>query len=101
MREPLSNIGLVHPHCLPPPPTSEELDSVRVGFYVKLIRQHERFWVKVDSLDPLNGTINNDLLLTDDHGLRNGDLIAFDRGEIIQILTADEIIQILTQVNNQ
>lgn len=88
MRESLSNIALVHDGCRPPAPTPEQLAAISVGYFVEIVRSRERFWIKVTQLEPLEGTVDNDMLLTADHGLSYGDVVQFNQSEIIQTLEA-------------
>jgi len=61
------------------------------GDHAKIRRGSERFWVKVEemSLDGnYIGTINNDLLSTDEHGLSDGDTVKFSASEVLGVQQA-------------
>jgi hypothetical protein len=82
MKEPLSNMGLAHPNCLPPAPSPEALASIDAGTYVKIIRGGERFWCRVISQQgdgEFIGKVSNNLVRTDIHGLSNGELLTFPK----------------------
>ncbi len=87
MIEPLNNVGMVCATCLPITPNREELDNITKGSIVKISLCGERFWNIVDSVDGkmVTGKVNNDLLFTHIHGLRDGDQITFKLNEIIDI----------------
>lgn len=67
-------------------PTTEDLEKVKVGDYVKVSTGDERFWVEVTKVDgsKISGEINNDLVCTDNHGLKCGDKIEFNKECIYQ-----------------
>jgi hypothetical protein len=87
MNEPLSNMGIVHPGCKPPAPTAAELNSLAPGDQVKIKRGRERFWVIITGGCPdlWLGNVDNDLVQTDLHGLRNGDFVRVERAEIMEV----------------
>ncbi len=60
-------------------PDPAELGRVTVGWFVKVASVCERFWIEVDSIDGdvLTGTICNDLLFHEAHGLHRKDRVAF------------------------
>ena len=68
-------------------PSMEQLDTLRVGDFAKVIAPGERFWVYIHEHNGNNfvGEINNDLVGTDLHKLKYGDLIAFKRENICDI----------------
>lgn len=69
-------------------PTAAELASIQPGSLVKVCAgEAERFWVKVTTRtgDQLAGTVNNDLLYTDRHGLTFGDSIAFEARHVYAV----------------
>ena len=69
-------------------PTLEELSRIAVGDYVKICAMdRERFWVQVTGIEGelLTGEVNNQLLMTDFHGLRCGDTVVFERRHVYQV----------------
>lgn len=68
-------------------PTEKELDKVEVGGIVKVCLDHERFWTIVKEVEGnrIKAEVNNDLLFTDKHGLRCGDIISFEKRHIYSI----------------
>jgi uncharacterized protein YegJ (DUF2314 family) len=100
-REPLANMGIVHPHCAPKPQEKyqEKPADFYVGKFVKLgfdtvpeeadEQTQEHMWVKVTGLaetdgEELRGELNNDPVLN--VGYRCGDLLEFSRSEIEDVL---------------
>lgn len=71
-------LSIKHPETFSVP-TTEDIDNVSKGIYthVKVAIGGERFWVIVTSIDTdeqiIKGEINNDLLFTEQHGLKCGD----------------------------
>jgi len=60
--------------------------------YIRIHRSNESFWVQVDNPTKdktWTGIVSNDLLYTQDHGLKDGDTITFKRSEILDILPDD------------
>ena len=49
------------------------------GLFCKVATGGEKFWVEVTSFenDVIKGNINNDLVMTSEHGLKDGDSIEF------------------------
>lgn len=86
-REPLSNLGIVHEHCMPPAPGQKALDAIGPGTAVKIIRGGERFWciVAARTGNALVGVVSNDLVCTDVHGLNDGDSIEFPVTDVIEV----------------
>lgn len=68
-------------------PSREELSEVRVGSFVKVCTEGERFWaiVKDVSGQAVKAEVNNDLIRTPVHGLSCGDEIEFDLDDIYAI----------------
>lgn len=61
-------------------PTASELKGIGEGTSVKVCANEiERFWVKITRRDGniLTGVVDNDLVCTDELGLKLGDTIAF------------------------
>lgn len=69
-------------------PTERECEFIQQGQFVKVCAGRERFWVKVTENDGgcLSGTVNNDLVLTSEHGLVDGDLVCIGYDEVYDIL---------------
>ncbi len=60
--------------------------------YVKIRRSNESFWVHVNNPTKnktWTGIVNNDLLYTQEHGLKDGDTITFEQSEILDMLPDD------------
>ena len=83
-KEPEENIGLVCAHCLPPAPSDAVICGIEAGSFVQIIRNSERFWLKVTSPQNKRGIVDNDLVM--DHPFKCGDEIEFTLDEIIQVL---------------
>lgn len=69
-------------------PGAAELARVGPGSLVKVCASDcERFWVEVSGrvADTLFGTVDNDLLYTDQHGLALGDRVAFELRHIYDV----------------
>jgi hypothetical protein len=68
-------------------PLQKDLDAIKVGSYVKICVEPERFWVKVTARqdDNLTGEINNDLIASDSHGLFCDMTVEFTVDNIYQI----------------
>jgi hypothetical protein len=68
-------------------PTSDELNSLKVGDLVKLCCCRERFWVEIVKLgDSILGRIDNNLIFSDEHNLEYNDLICFTKRNVLQII---------------
>jgi hypothetical protein len=69
-------------------PNKEELDALKVGVHVKVCTGDERFWVKVTGIesDTVKGTVDNNLINIDEHGLDFGDTIVFNKTNIYDII---------------
>ncbi len=67
-------------------PSDAELRAMKPGDYVKVARNGERFWVRLDGYvgRKWHGTVSNDLVLNDD--LKLGDSIFFARKNIYDTL---------------
>ena len=69
-------------------PSVADLNSISVGDIVKVCANEcERFWTTVTAVDGdmITATVNNDLVLTDQHGLRCDDVIEFHRDCVYSI----------------
>lgn len=71
-------------------PSKEELDGIKEGDSVKIgtkVGIGERFWVTVTSVDggAIKGVVNNDLVLTHEHGLVFDDEIEFKKKNVYSI----------------
>lgn len=69
-------------------PEWAELHNLAVGDFAKICCGQERFWVVIDRITPhdYEGIINNDLVYTDDHQLKDGDLVSFQATNVYSIL---------------
>lgn len=76
-------LALAHPSTFEAP-SPEVLAGLQVGHFVKVCVGRERFWVKLTALDGdrLTGHVDNDLVRTDQHGLRCGDVVQFERRHV-------------------
>ncbi len=81
---------LLHPLTFEAP-TMVELLTLKVGDSVKISCCNERFWVIVTNInfDEVQGTVDNNLIFSEDHGLDFGDLISFKLHNIYNILTKE------------
>lgn len=72
-------------------PSQEELSSLEKGDYVKICAENERFWVQIREVNgsDIQGVIDNDLVNTHKHGLKDTDLITFHSDNVFQILPQD------------
>lgn len=77
-------------------------DSIAVGEFVKVAVENrkfsdfrrtnaERFWVRIIKLTcgRYDGVVDNDLVLTDAHGLKCGDVISFGPENILSVTVPD------------
>lgn len=73
-------------------PSEDELAAIRPGDSVKVCTGGERFWVTVTQAGEaeLTGTVDNDLVLTADHGLRYRDAVRFPRECVYSVWSAAE-----------
>lgn len=72
-------------------PTAAELASIRPGSLIKICAGDERFWVKVTQRagDQLAGTVDNDLIRTDRHGLTLGNSVSFEARHVYAVWQDD------------
>lgn len=70
-----------------PVPSKDELDKIITGDLVKICVDNERFHVRVETIqdEKITGHIYSDLVLTQYHGLKAGDLIEFEKKNIYKI----------------
>ena len=68
-------------------PTMDDLKGVGVGSSVKVCSGRERFWVLVSKIegDVITGVVDNDLVC-EEHGLKCGDEIMFDKRHIYIVM---------------
>jgi len=66
-------------------PNKEDLDSIKIGDFVKICVNDERFWVKVTDIkdDVITGQVDNDLVLNDK--IKYNDTIDFPKKCIFAI----------------
>jgi len=69
-------------------PSWSVLDTLNKGDYVKVCPEHERFWVIIDEVkgNKIKGTVDNDLVCTEDHGIRLGDKLEFEKRHVYQVM---------------
>jgi hypothetical protein len=74
-------------------PDMASVEALEPGDFVKVIVGRERFWVKLLNVSAgkrhirLTGRIDNDLVMTDEHGLQLGDTVRFQPQHVIDIIT--------------
>lgn len=69
-------------------PDTNEIETIRPGDNVKVCSGRERFWVEISRLGEEGeffGTVNNDLIYTDEHGFSFGDEISLYAENIYDI----------------
>ena len=70
-------------------PNNEEIANIKLGDFVKVCASSERFWVKVEFIDLNNrtiyGVVDNELVNTEEHGLKLGDSIEVKTENIYSI----------------
>ncbi|WP_435008061.1 hypothetical protein P12x_005330 [Tundrisphaera lichenicola] len=69
-------------------PSDAELAAIKAGDSVKVCTCDERFWVTVTEVSEhrIAGTVDNDLIFTDEHGLDYGDVVRFTRENVYSII---------------
>ncbi len=84
-------MALDHPDTFEAPTITEIMLYLALGNnpQVKVCTGDERFWVEVTNSDgnTITGTVNNDLVRTNIHGLKYGDEITFNIENIYQLLS--------------
>lgn len=72
-------------------PSEEEINNLFLGDYCKICAGREQFWVKIIEFDKneIVGIVNNDLVFTDEHGLRCEDKVKFSPENIYDILKVE------------
>lgn len=75
-------------------PLQPELDEIKINDFVKIGvanqgKRGERFWVLVTKIEnqTITGIINNDLVLTHEHGLKCDDVVTFEKKNIYNIMS--------------
>lgn len=68
-------------------PSDFELNNLKINDYVKVCNSEERFWVKITEFKDNNiiGVVSNDLVLTENHGLKCYDEVTFTKDNIYSI----------------
>ena len=70
-------------------PSQEALAKIAGGSLVKIATIHgsERFWVNVTEVvgELVTGTVDNDLLFTEQHGYKDGDMVSFYKHNVYNI----------------
>jgi|LakMenE18May11ns_1017448.scaffolds.fasta_scaffold9959639_25 hypothetical protein len=72
-------------------PSDDEIRLIKPNTFVKVcVEGKERFWVEVKLIegDKLIGEVNNELVFTDQHGLKLKDLIEFEVLNIYDIFNS-------------
>lgn len=66
------------------------IEHLQPGDFVKIRREGERFWLIVQSIEgeSITAVVNNNLVFTDKHGLQVGDVVKFDRADVLDIIPA-------------
>jgi hypothetical protein len=69
-------------------PTEEEINSIKIGSFIKVCAGRERFWVKVSKIEDnvYQGNINNHLMLTNEHGYKDNDLVSIKKNIFIKYI---------------
>ena len=69
-------------------PTKEELDNLEQMDHVKICCGDERFWVQIRLIcgESITGVVDNILVHTLAHGIKNGDLVKFEKRHIYSII---------------
>lgn len=72
-------------------PTDAQIKKLKPGDFVKIARNHERFWVRLTGWvgKKWHGTVTNDLINNDD--LRYGDCVFFTKKNIYDVLPASKM----------
>ena len=68
-------------------PSARRMAAILPGDSVKVCAAGERFWILVTSTAycEIVGTVDNDLLCTDEHGLAYGDLVSVEPRHVIAL----------------
>jgi hypothetical protein len=68
-----------------------QLDCIAKDDFVKVCVDGERFWILVESVkkNVIKGTVNNILLMSDEHSLYFGDTVQFSKKHVYSHLKAD------------
>jgi hypothetical protein len=68
-------------------PTKEDLYKLKVGDSVKVCVENECFWVEITELSKklVTGRVDNDMVFTDEHGLKYNDTVNFAKKHIIEV----------------
>jgi uncharacterized protein YegJ (DUF2314 family) len=87
MKEPLSNLMLVHDTCGINKPTTSQLNSLKVGQAVKISDNKERFWVNIIEVESNNLKVKVANNLVNEHTFKYGDVITIKKDDIIGLDT--------------
>jgi len=73
-------------------PSLSELSGLRVGQFIKVCTEGERFWVKLEAIeeDKLFGRVDNELVFTERHGLRYNDKVTVQKRHVYDVLKEGE-----------
>ena len=66
-------------------PGTKELEDLKVGHFVKVCDNEERFWIEITKInkDKLEGRVDNDLVYT--HPFKCDDIVKFEKRHIYDI----------------
>lgn len=81
-----NNVRLVCPSCGILKLTEDQLNNLKVGDYIKLLDNGERFWAQIVLLcgDTLKAKVNNDLINA--HAFKCDDIITVTKTDIIGLI---------------
>ena len=67
--------------------SEDVIDHAKAGDLAKICTGQERFWVIVTSIagDVFSGQIDNHLYRTNQHGLKHGDFVSFERRHVYDL----------------
>lgn len=76
-------------------PSRKELSTIKPGDFVKVCAGGERFWVKVFYVGKIeiSGFVDNDLLMTDEHGYSCGSIVRLAREHVYDIMNTESAAQ--------
>lgn len=74
-------------------PSKKAVKSLGPGDFAKVSTHGERFWVRVTKRDgsKFQGIVDNDVVMTDDHGLRLGDKMAFEAKHLYDAVSQERM----------
>lgn len=74
-------------------PTHGDLDTIKIGDYIKVCIKQERFWASVTEIDgnTIKAIVANELVNSPEHLLRYGNFIEVEKRHIYDILPPELI----------